>query len=67
MRRRCYVLLTRYHNVSIRRHGNVRLRPLGSVLPRRRWVFHLRHTSDVTGRQKETLLRRRNDVLLLGK
>ena len=40
------------------------LRRLGDV-PKRRWVFHLRHTCVVSGTYRETSLRRHHDVLLL--
>ena len=66
MGRRCYVLLRRRYEVPIRRHGDTPLRRLGDVPSRRRWVFHLRRTCDVTGTYRETLLRRRYDVLLPG-
>ena len=56
MGRRCYALLRRSRNVSIRRRGDVLLRRLGDVPPRRRWVFHLGRTCDVAGMYKETLL-----------
>ena len=65
--RRCYVLLRRCHDVPIRRRGDVLLRRLGDVPTRRRWVFHLGRTCDVTGTYRETSLRRRHDVLLLGR
>ena len=58
MGRRCYVLLRRCHDVTIRCRGN--------VPPRRRWVFHLRRTCDVAGKYRETSLRRRYEVLLPG-
>ena len=56
MARRCYVLLRRPHDVPIRCRGD--------VPPRRRWVFHLRRTCDVTGTYRERSLRRRYGVLL---
>ena len=59
MGRCCYVHLRRRHDVSIRRRGDVPLRSLNDVPPRRRWVFHLRHTCDVAGTFRE---RRRYDV-----
>ena len=46
---------------------DVLLRRLGDVPTRRRWVFHLGRTCDVTGTYRETSLRRRHDVLLLGR
>ena len=66
MRRRCYVLLRRRHDVPIGRCGGVPLRRLSDVPPRPRWVFHLRSTCDVAGTYRETFLRRRHDVLLPG-
>ena len=66
MGRHCSVLLLRRHDVPIRCRGDVLLRRLPSVPPRRRWVFHLRRTCDFTGTSRETSLRRRYDVLLLG-
>ena len=66
MGRRCYVLLRRRHNVPIRRSGEVPLRGLGNVPTTRRWVFYLGRTCDVAGTYRETSLRRRADVLLLG-
>ena len=64
MGRRCYVLLRRYYDVPIRRCRDAPLRGLGDVPSRRRWVFHLRRTCDVTGTYRETSLRRRHDVLM---
>ena len=58
MGRRHYVSLRHRHGIPIRRRKYVPLR--------RRWVFHLRSTCDVAGTYKETLLRRRHDVLLPG-
>ena len=49
----CYVLLRRCHDVPIRYCGDAPL-------------FHLRRTCDVAGTYRETLLRRRYDVLLPG-
>ena len=66
MGRRCYVLLRRRYDVPIRRRRDAPLRRLHDVPPRRRWVFHLRRTCDVAGTYRETSLRRRYDVLLLG-
>ena len=57
MGRRCYVLLRRRHDVPIRCCGDVPLRRLGDVLPRRRWVFHLRHTCNVVRTYWEASLR----------
>ena len=64
MRRRCYFLLRRCHDVPIRCRGDVPLRRLGDVPLRRRWEFHLRGTCEVSGTYSETSLRRRYDVLL---
>ena len=58
MGRRHYIPLRRRHDIPIRRREDVPLR--------RRWVFHLRRTCHVAGTYKETSLRRRYDVLLLG-
>ena len=66
MRRRCYVLLRRRHEVPIRCRGDVSLRRPGNVPLRHRWVFHLRCTCGVAETYRETLLRRRHDVLLPG-
>ena len=66
MGRHCYVLLRRPHNVPIRFPGDVTLRRLSEVPPRRRWVFHLRRTCDVAGTYRQTSLRHRYDVLLPG-
>ena len=64
---RCYyVLLKRRSYVPIRRCGEVLLYRLGDLPPRSRWVFHLRHTSDVSGTYKEMSLQRRHGILLLG-
>ena len=57
--------LKRRPDVPIRCREDVPLRPHGNVLSRRRWVFHLRRTCDVSGTYRETLSRRRHDVLLL--
>ena len=64
--RLCYVLFRRRYGVSIRRRGDAPLRCLGDVPSRRRWVFHLRCTCDVTGTYRETLLRRLYDALMPG-
>ena len=54
---RCsYVLLKRRDVVPISRRGDVPLGRLGNVPPRRRWVFHLRHTFYVAGTYRETSL-----------
>ena len=66
MGRRCYVILRRRYDVPIRLRGDAPLRRLRDVPSRRRWVFHLRRTCDVTGTYRETLLRRRHDVLMPG-
>ena len=66
IRRRCYVLLRSRHDVLIRCCGDVPLRRLDDVPSRRRWVFHLRRNYDVAGTYRETLLRRRYDILLPG-
>ena len=63
MGRRCYIFLKRRRDVPIRCRGDVPLRRLGDVPRRRRWVFHLRRNSNVTGTYRETSLRRRYDVL----
>ena len=64
MGRRCYVLLRPCHDFPIRCRGDVLLRRLWDVPPRRRWVFHLRHTCNIIGTYRETSLRRRCDILL---
>ena len=66
LRHHCYVLLRCPHDVPIRCGGDVPLRRLADVPSRRRWVFHLRRNCDVVGTYRETLLRRRHDVLLPG-
>ena len=66
MGRRCYVLLRRRHNVPTRCRGDVPLRSLDNVPPRRCWVFYLRCTYDVAGTSRETSIQRRYDVLLQG-
>ena len=66
MGRRHYVPMRRHHDIPIRRHEDVPLRRLGDVPLRRRWVFHLRRTYNVAGTYRETSLRRRHHVLLLG-
>ena len=66
MGRHHYITLRRCHDIPIRRREDAPLRRLGDVPLRRRWVFHLRGTCDVAGSYRETLLRRRYDVLLSG-
>ena len=66
MGRRHYVPMRRHHDIPIRRREDVPLRRLGDVPLRRRWVFHLRRTYNVAGTYRETSLRRRHHVLLLG-
>ena len=66
MGRRHYVPMRRHHDIPIRRREDVPLRRLGDVPLRRRWVFHLGRTCGVTGTYRETLLRRRQDVLFPG-
>ena len=66
MGRRHYVPMGRHHDIPIRRREDVPLRRLGDVPLRRRWVFHLRRTYNVAGTYRETSLRRRHHVLLLG-
>ena len=66
MGRHHYVPMRRHQDIPIRRSEDVLLRRLGDVPLRRSWVFHLRRTCDVTGTYRETLLRRRYDVLLPG-
>ena len=63
---RCYVLLRGRYDVPIRRGRDARLRRLGDVPSKRRWVFHLRRTCNVTGTYRETSLWRRHDVLMPG-
>ena len=62
--RRCYVLLRRCQDVLIRCSRDVPLRRLNDVPSRHRWVSHLRRTCDIAGTYRETLLRRRHNVLL---
>ena len=64
MERRCYALLRRCYDISIRRRTDAPLRRFGDVPSRRRWVFHLRRTCDVAETYRETSLRRRHDVLV---
>ena len=66
MRRLCYALLKRCHDVPIKRREDVPLRRLGDVPARRFWVFHLRRTCDVAGTSRETSLQRLHEVLLPG-
>ena len=63
---RHYVPMRRHHDTPIRRPEDLPLRHLGEVPLRCRWVFHLIRTCDVPGTYRETSLRRRYDVLLLG-
>ena len=63
---RHYVPLRCLHDILIRSRKDVPLRRRGNVPLRSRWVLHLRRTCDVAGTYKETSLRRRHDVLLLG-
>ena len=56
MGRRYYILLRNRHNIPIRRRGE--------VLPRHRWVFHLRRTCNVAGTYRKNSLQRRHDVML---
>ena len=60
------VLLRRHHDVPIGCRGDVPLRRLDGFPQKRCWVYHLRRNCDVAGTYKETSLRRRYDVLLLG-
>ena len=66
MRRRCYVLLRRRCDVPIRHRRDAPLRRLDDVPSRHCWVFHLKRNCDVAGMYRETLLRRRHDVLMPG-
>ena len=66
-RRRCYIFLGRCHDGPIRCRGDVPVKCLGDVPSRRRWVFYLRRTCQVTGTYRETSLRRRQDVSLPGR
>ena len=66
MVRRHYVPLRRRPDIPIRRREDVPLRCLGDDPLRRRWLFHLRRTCDVTVTHRETSLQRRHDVLLPG-
>ena len=59
-----HVLLRQRHDIPIRCLRDITLRRLDNVPPRRHLVFHLRRTSDVGRMLRETLLRRRYDVLL---
>ena len=60
--------MRRRYDIPITRCGDVRLKRLGDVPSRRRWVFHLGHTCDVAGtyREREKSLLRRHDVLMSG-
>ena len=64
MERRCYILLSPRHAVPIRCCGDVPLRHLSDVPPRRRLVLYLRHTFDVAGTSRQMSLRRHYDVVL---
>ena len=66
MGRRCYLLLRRRHDIPIRCRRDVPLTRLGGVPRRHRWVFLMRRNCDVAGTYRETLLRRRYEVLLAG-
>ena len=66
MGRRHYVPMRRRNDIPIRHREDVPLRRLANVPQRGRWVFHLRRICDVTGTYRETSLRCRHDVLLLG-
>ena len=59
-----YFSLTRCHEIPIRRHEDVPVTCLDDGPLRRLWVFHLRRICDVAATYRETLLRRRHDVLL---
>ena len=67
MKPHCYAPLRRRHNVPIRCRGDVPLRRVGDVPRRSRSMFHLRRNCDVTGRYRETSLRRHYDVLFPGR
>ena len=56
----------RRKDVKIERQGYLPLRLLGDVPLRPCWVFHLRCTCHVAVAYRDTLLRRRYDVLLPG-
>ena len=62
----CYVFLRRRHDVPGKCRRDVPLRRLGGAPQRRRWVFRLRRTCDITGTYREMSLRCRCEVLLLG-
>ena len=62
----CFVILRHRYDIPIRHRRDAPLRRLGNVPSRRRWVFYLRRTGDVAGTYRETLLRRRHDVLMPG-
>ena len=66
MGRRCNILLRRCHNVPIKCRGDLPLRGLGKVPPRRRWVIHLRRNCNVAATYKKTSLQRRYGNLLSG-
>ena len=62
MGRRHYVPMKRHHDISVRRREDLPLTCFRDVPLKRCWVFHLRHTCDVTETYRETSLRRRHDV-----
>ena len=64
--RHCCILLPSRFDVPVRRRGDLPLIRLGDVPLRRRWVFHLVPICDFAGAYRETLLRRRDDVLMPG-
>ena len=66
MGRRCYLLLRCRHDIPIRCRRDVPLTRLGGVPRRHRLVFLMRRNWDVAGTYRETLLRRRYEVLLAG-
>ena len=66
MGRHHYVPLRRCHNIPIRRCEDVPLRHLSDVPLRHPWLFHLRRICDVAGTCRETSLRHRQEVLLMG-
>ena len=53
-------------HLTSRVYRDAPLRRFGDVPLRRRWVFHLGRSWDVTGTYRETSLRRRHDVLMPG-
>ena len=56
--------LETWYDYPVRHRGDIPLTRLGDVPPRRRSVFHLRHTCDITKAYRETLLPQRHDDLL---